>query len=61
MREYSALITLCINYALLKGSGPFFQRSIANRVVDYVTQICEVYVDDSMEIQTPPIWQIRVR
>jgi len=31
----------------LKGSGPFFQRSIANKVlVGYVTNICEVYIDD---------------
>jgi len=31
----------------LKGSGPFFQRSIANRVlVGYVTRICEDYIDD---------------
>jgi len=30
----------------LKGSGPFFQ-SIANKVlVAYVTNICEVYIDD---------------
>jgi len=31
----------------LKGSGPFFQRSIANKVlVGYVTNICEAYIDD---------------
>jgi len=31
----------------LRGSGPFFQRRIANKVqVGYVTNICEVYIDD---------------
>ena len=31
----------------LKGSGPFFQRSIANNVLaGYVTRICEIYTDD---------------
>jgi len=31
----------------LKGSGPFFQRSIANKVlVGHVTNICEIYIDD---------------
>ena len=31
----------------LKGSGPFFQRSMANKVLaDYVTCICEIYIDD---------------
>jgi len=31
----------------LKISGPFFQRSIANKVlVGYVINICEVYIDD---------------
>ncbi len=31
----------------LKGSGPFFQRSMANSVLaGYVTRICEIYIDD---------------
>ena len=31
----------------LKGSGPFFQRSMANNVLTgYVTRICEIYIDD---------------
>ncbi len=31
----------------LKGSGPFFQRSMANNVLQgYVTRICEIYIDD---------------
>ena len=31
----------------LKGSGPFFQRSMANKVLaGYVTRICEIYIDD---------------
>ena len=31
----------------LKGSGPFFQRSMANTVLaGYVTRICEIYIDD---------------
>ena len=31
----------------LKGSGPFFQRSMANKVLPgYVTRICEIYIDD---------------
>ena len=31
----------------LKGSGPFFQRSMANKVLAaYVTRICEIYIDD---------------
>ena len=31
----------------LKGSGPFFQRCMANNVLaGYVTRICEIYIDD---------------
>ena len=31
----------------LKGSGPFFQSSMANNVLaGYVTRICEIYIDD---------------
>jgi hypothetical protein len=31
----------------LKGSGPFFQRSMANEeLVRYFTRICEIYIDD---------------
>ena len=31
----------------LKGSDPFFQRSMANNVLaGYVTRICEIYIDD---------------
>ena len=31
----------------LKGSGPFFQRIMANKVLaGYVTRICEIYIDD---------------
>ena len=31
----------------LKSSGPFFQRSMANKVLaGYVTRICEIYIDD---------------
>ena len=31
----------------LKGSDPFFQRSMANKVLaGYVTRICELYIDD---------------
>ena len=31
----------------LKGSGPFFQRSMANKVLaGYVKRICEIYIDD---------------
>ena len=52
-REYTAFIT---QYGLfewnrvamgLKGSGPFFQRSMANKVLaGYVTRICDIYIDD---------------
>ena len=29
------------------GAGPFFQRSMANKVLaGYVTRICEIYIDD---------------
>ena len=52
-QEYTAFIT---QYGLyewnrvamgLKGSGPFFQRSMANTVLaGYVTRICEIYIDD---------------
>jgi hypothetical protein len=52
-QEYTAFIT---QYGLfewnrvamgLKGSGPFFQRSMVNRVLaGYVTRICEIYIDD---------------
>ena len=31
----------------LTGSGPFFQRSMANDILaGYVTRICEIYIDD---------------
>ena len=31
----------------LKGSGLFFQRSMANKVLaGYVTRICDIYIDD---------------
>ena len=31
----------------LKGSGPFFQRRMANKVLaGYVTRICEIYIGD---------------
>jgi len=31
----------------LKGSGPFFQRSMANYVLQgYVTRIYEIYIDE---------------
>jgi len=31
----------------LKGSGPFYQRSMANKVLaGYATRICETYVDN---------------
>ena len=31
----------------LKGSGPFFQRSMANKILaGYATRICEIYIDD---------------
>ena len=31
----------------LKGSGPFFQRTMANKVLTgCVTRICEIYIDD---------------
>jgi len=50
---HTAFITQCGLYEWrsvamgLKGSGPFFQRSIANKVlVGHVTSICEVYIDD---------------
>ena len=52
-QEYIAFIT---QYGLfdwnrvaigLKGSGPFFQRSMANKVLaGYVTHICEICIDD---------------
>jgi len=52
-QEYIACIT---QYGLfewnrvaigLKGSGPFFERSMANKVLAwYVTYICEAYIDD---------------
>ena len=30
-----------------KGSGPFFPRSMANKVLaGYVTRICDIYIDD---------------
>ena len=33
----------------LKGSGPFFQRSMANKVLaGYVTRICKIYIDDAL-------------
>ena len=51
-QEYTAFIT---QYGLLewnrvamglKGSGPFFQRSMANKVLArYVTRICEICID----------------
>ena len=51
-QEYTAFIT---QYGLLewnrvamglKGSGPFFQRSVANKVLArYVTRICEICID----------------
>jgi hypothetical protein len=41
-QELSAFIT-----QYLKGSGPFFQRSMAiNVLAGYVTRICEIYIDD---------------
>ncbi len=53
LQEYTAFIT---QYGLfewnrvamgLKGSGPFFQRSMANRVLaGYVRRICDIYIDD---------------
>jgi len=31
----------------LKGSGPFFEHSMVNKVLArYITQICEIYIDD---------------
>ena len=52
-QEFTAFIT---QYGLfewtrvamgLKGAGPFFQRSMANKVLaGYVTRICEIYIDD---------------
>jgi hypothetical protein len=37
----------------LKGSGPFFQRSMANKVLaGYVTRICEIYIDDVLPFGT---------
>ena len=31
----------------LKGSGPFFQRSMSDKVfAGYVTRMCEIYIDD---------------
>ena len=31
----------------LKGSDPFFQRSMANKVLaGFVTRICKIYIDD---------------
>ena len=52
-QEYTAFIT---HYGLFewnrvamgfKGSGPFFQRSMGNKVLaGYVTRICEIYIDD---------------
>ena len=52
-QEYTAFIT---QYGLfewkrvamgLKGSGPFFQRSMSSKVLaGYVTRICEIYIDD---------------
>ena len=52
-QEYTAFIT---QYGLfewnrvamgLKGSGPFFQRSMSNKVLaGYVTRICVIYIDD---------------
>ena len=31
----------------LKGSGPFFQRSMTNKVLaGYVTRLCEINIDD---------------
>jgi len=51
-QEFTAFIT---QYGLfewnrvamgLKGSGPFFQRSMANNVLQgYVTRICEIFID----------------
>jgi len=44
---HSGLYEWCRVAMGLKGSGPFFQRSIANKVlVGYVTNICEVHIDD---------------
>ena len=52
-QEFTAFIT---QYGLfqwtkvamgLKGSGPFFQRSMVNKVLaGHVTRICEIYIDD---------------
>ena len=52
-QEYTAFIT---QYGLfewnrvamgLKGSGPFFQRSMTNKVLaGYVTHICDIYIDE---------------
>ena len=34
----------------LKGSGPFFQRSLANNVLaGYVTRICEIFIYGSTD------------
>ena len=54
-QEYTAFIT---QYGLfewkrvamgLKGSSPFFQRSMSNKVLaGYVTRICEIYIDDAL-------------
>jgi hypothetical protein len=50
-QEYTALITQIFEWKRvamgLQGSGPFFQRSMSNKVLaGYVTRICEIYIDD---------------
>jgi len=58
-QEYTAFITQYDFFEWnrvamgLKGSGPFFQRSMANNVLQgYVTRICEIYIDDVLLIVT---------
>jgi len=45
----------------LKGSGPFFQRSVANKVLaGYATSICEIFIDDFL-VHGATIWRTFVR
>ena len=46
----------------LKGSGLFFQRSMANKVLaGYVTRICEIYIDDNEYLSNTRKVLVRLR
>ena len=60
-QEYTSFITQYWNRVAmgLKGSGPFFQRSMANKVLaGYVTRICEIYIDMQSILSGQYVWLI---